>query len=181
MARMTVQPNRTVGAVVVLLAVGLTAVLGGCDAATPSASAAQSAVEPTASTEPPPASPATDDGPSAAPPAGQTDTAWGRIWDALPVAFPVYPGAVPASEGQMDAVSATFAIDGAEPRAVARWMQAELERAAFRTEALNGPFEDGSFVLESTGAADCRIEVAVAPLGGLTTVTVRYGAACPNA
>ena len=59
-------------------------------------------------------------------------------------------------------------------------MRTELERAAYSTEALNGPLEDGSFVLAAIGAGACRVEVAVAPRGGLTTVTVRYGAACPS-
>lgn len=112
--------------------------------------------------------------------AGQTDTDWGRIWDELPEAFPVFPGATPADETAPDAVSATFVLDGADPRAVASWMQTELERAAYRTEALNGPFEDGRYILELQGAGECRIEVAVGPLGGLTAVTIRYGAACPS-
>ena len=182
MASMSRVDHRFALLIVQLLAVGLTVVLGGCNPATPAsgASASPSAIGPTASTAPPDPSTSTSDDSSPAAPAGQTDTDWGRIWDELPVAFLVYPGAVPANEAQTDAVSATFAIDGAEPRPVALWMQAELERTGFRTEALNGPFEDGSFVLESRGTADCRIEVAVAPLGSLTTVTVRYGAACPS-
>lgn len=120
-------------------------------------------------------------GASTTPPAGQTDTDWGRIWDTVPAGFPIYPGARPAEEAATGAVSATFAVQGADPRTIATWLQTELERATYRTEALNGPREDGSFVLESIGAApDCRVEVAVVPLGGLVTVTVRYGAACPN-
>jgi hypothetical protein len=98
----------------------------------------------------------------------------------LPEAFPVYPGATPADEAATEAVSGTFALEGADARVVVAWMQTELERGAYRTEALNGPFEDGSFVLELTGIVDCRIEVSVAPLGGLTMATVRYGAACPS-
>jgi hypothetical protein len=181
MANMTV-PHR--GAAAQRLAMCL-ALIGSVALAACSSSAAST---PPGTSTPPPASAAraASAGASAPAPVGsgstsnQTDTDWGRIWDELPVAFPVYPGAVPANEAQTDAVSATFAIDGAEPRPVALWMQAELERTGFRTEALNGPFEDGSFVLESRGTADCRIEVAVAPLGSLTTVTVRYGAACPS-
>ena len=116
---------------------------------------------------------------SEAPAAGQTDTDWGRIWDELPEAFPVYPGATPADDAAAEPVSGTFALEGAEARAVATWVQTELERAAYRTEALNGPFEDGSYILELVGSGDCRIEVAVGPLGGLVTASVRYGAACP--
>ncbi len=119
--------------------------------------------------------------PSGTSPAGQTDTEWGRIWDAAPAGFPIYPGATPAEETKTGPASATFALEGADPRAIATWTQTELERATYRTEALNGPLEDGSFVLELIGSTpDCRVEVAVAPLGGLVTMTVRYGAACPN-
>lgn len=145
-----------------------TLLLAACNTATPT---------PPAISEPP-ASPS--DPSSAAPPAGQTDTDWGRIWDELPEAFPVYPGAIRADEGATEAVSGTFALEGTDPRAVVAWMQTELERGAYRTEALNGPFEDGSSVLDLVGDGDCRIQVAVAPLGGLTTVTVRYGAGCPG-
>ena len=119
-------------------------------------------------------------GPSDTPATGQTDTDWGRIWDTLPVAFPVYPGAAPAEEAETGPVSATFALEGPDAKTIVIWMQTELERATYSTEALTGPLEDGSFVLESIGTADCRTEVAVAPLGGLTILTVRYGAACPS-
>jgi hypothetical protein len=112
--------------------------------------------------------------------ASQTDSDWGRIWDRLPVGFPIYPGAVPAEEAQTGPVSGIFTIEGQEARGIAAWMQNELERSAYRTESLNGPLEDGGFVLESVREAGCRIEIVVAPLGGLTTLTVRYGASCPS-
>lgn len=152
-------------------------VVAACAQTTPTAGPAT----PSPSVEAPTATPsaAASDGGSA-PAAGQTDTAWGRIWDALPVAFPIYPGATPADDTQAEPVSAAFALDGAEARAVVAWMQTELERASYGTEGLNGPLEDGSFVLESVGDGDCRIQTSVAPLGGLTTIGIRYGAACPS-
>lgn len=133
-----------------------------------------------ASTPPGSDEPSTPGSPTAAAETGQTDTDWGRIWDALPEAFPVYPGATPADDTVAEVVSATFALEGADPRTLASWMQTELERAMYATEALNGPLEDGSFVLDLTGKGACRIQVSVAPLGSLTTVAVRYGAACPE-
>jgi hypothetical protein len=160
------------------LALALVAILvAACGPTTP----APSTAAPSPSAEAPTATPSaatSDDG--SAPAAGQTDTAWGRIWDALPVAFPVYPGATPADDTQAEPVSAAFALEGQEARAVVGWMQTELERATYSTEGLNGPLEDGSFVLESTGDGDCRIQTSVAPLGGLTTIGIRYGAACPS-
>ena len=141
----------------------------GCGPATPASPSAGPSTPPT-SEEPSTAAPAAN--------AGQTDTDWGRIWDALPETFPVYPGATPADDAAADVVTATFALEGADPGTVAGWMQTELERAMYATEGLNGPLEDGSFVLDLVGAGDCRIQVSVAPLGGLTTLGVRYGAAC---
>jgi hypothetical protein len=76
-------------------------------------------------------------------------------------------------------VSATFSVPGTDAATVAQWLQAELEVATYSTEALSGPLEDGSFVLDSVGEGECRIETTVAPAGDLTLVRVRYGAACP--
>ena len=61
----------------------------------------------------------------------------------------VYPGAAPADEAQTGPVTAIFAVEGQDARTIAAWMQAELEHDGYRTESLNGPLEDGSFVLNS--------------------------------
>lgn len=118
---------------------------------------------------------------SSAAPGTQTDTEWGRIWDNVPPGFPRYPGSSVADDTSAEPVSATYAIaGGGDPAQIASWMQAALETATFSTEALSGPLEDGSFVLDSVGDGGCRIQVVIAPMGGLTFVTVRYGAACPE-
>jgi hypothetical protein len=110
----------------------------------------------------------------------QTDTDWGRLWDGLPSGFPVFPGAIASEEaGAGDPVSAVFTAPGVDPAEIAQWLQAELEVATYSTEALSGPLEDGSFVLDSVGEGECRIESVVTPTGDMTQVTVRYGAACP--
>ena len=149
----------------------------------------QSAVEATpgaATSEPagqgsePPAGPSSAEPPATEEPAvTQTDTEWGRIWDALPARFPVYPDAVETEvAGAGEPVSATFSTPGAADE-IATWMQSRLELATYSTEALSGPLEDGSFLLDSVGDEDCRVETTVAPAGGLTIITVRYGADCP--
>jgi len=118
---------------------------------------------------------------SSAPEAGQTDTEWGRIWDAVPAEFPRFPGATPADDATGDPASARFAVVGGDPLAIAEWMQDALETATFSTEAMNGPAEDGGYVIDSVGDGGCRIETRIAPLGDRTFVTVLYGAGCPAA
>ena len=112
--------------------------------------------------------------------AGQTDTDWGRIWDTLPAGFPPVAGSTPSDEAAAGPASANLVVEGNAAKAIATSMQAALEGAGFRTAGLSGPLEDGGYVLDMTGpAAGCKIQVRVAPTGGLTTVTILYGAACP--
>lgn len=110
--------------------------------------------------------------------AGQADSDWGRIWDALPPSFPRYPGATPTETGAGPA-SAELVLPADVPTATS-YMQAALETAGYSTEALSGPFEDGSTVIDSVGAtAECRAQTRIAPLGELTVMTVLFGVGCP--
>jgi hypothetical protein len=123
-----------------------------------------------------PAAPTPSPSPVASKPT-QSETSWGRIWDAVPPGFPVPAGGTPA---QADApVSAAYDVD-TPAEAVATALQQAMETAGYSTEALSGPLEDGSRVLDSTGEpAGCRVQTTIAPLGSLTRVTVLYGAGCP--
>jgi hypothetical protein len=107
--------------------------------------------------------------------------AWGAAWDALPPGFPVPAGATPADPGDPSdgPVSGAFVVDGA-PDDVAEAVQNGLTAAGYSTEALSGPFEDGSLVIDSVGPDPaCRVQTQVRPLGGTTMITVLFGAACP--
>ncbi len=130
----------------------------------------------------PAASPSEEPGSTSpsAPQTGQTDTEWGRIWDAVPAGFPRFPGAAPADDATGEPASARFSVAGGDPLAIAQWMQDALETATFSTDALNGPGEDGGYVIDSAGDGDCRIQTRIAPLGDMTFVTVFYGADCPG-
>jgi hypothetical protein len=157
--------------------VGLLAVLlvAGCGAASTSpapSAAASGATGPatTNATEPATGAPVGD---------GRTDTEWGAIWDTVPSGFPTYPGSRP-TEATSEPASEVRVVDGVEPTAVASWIEQHLEAAAFRTDGLSGPFEDGGYVVDASGAAGCRVQVRVAPTGGLSTITVLYGASCPH-
>jgi hypothetical protein len=140
----------------------------------PASPAAAATASSAASTSTPPASTPL---PSASVPT-QTDTAWGRIWDGLPAAFPRYPGASPAS-GAREPVSAELTV-AADVATVVAGLRGALEAAGYTTVSQSGPLEDGSLTLESAGAAaGCRVRTTVGPLGGLTHITVLFGAACP--
>ncbi|MFH0750276.1 MAG: hypothetical protein V2B17_00405 [Chloroflexota bacterium] len=107
--------------------------------------------------------------------------AWGAAWDALPPGFPVPADATPADPADPadGPVSGAFIVDGA-PEDVARAMEGGLGAAGYRTEALSGPFEDGSLVIDSVGPDPaCRVQTRVRPLGGTTMITVLFGASCP--
>ena len=108
--------------------------------------------------------------------------AWGAAWDSLPPSFPVPAGAEPAEPGDPadGPVSGAFVIDGA-PADVATAIQNGLTAAGYSTEALSGPLEDGSLVIDSVGADPvCRVQTRVRPLGATPMITVLYGASCPS-
>jgi len=117
--------------------------------------------------------------PGTASQATQTDTDWGRIWDAVPAWFPIPPDAVPTETGEEGAVSASLAAGGSA-QSVAQFMQTGLTGAGFSVDASNGPSEDGSLVLDAVGPdPKCMVQVRVRPLSGTTNLVVLYGAACP--
>jgi hypothetical protein len=136
--------------------------------------------QPTASPAPSVATPGPSVSPSASAEGGtQSETGWGRIWDNVPTGFPRFPGSAIADPVSPDPVSATYSVVNDDTAQIAGWMQNALETASFGTESLSGPLEDGGFVIESVGEGECRIQTSVQPMGGLTFVIVRYGAACP--
>jgi hypothetical protein len=103
---------------------------------------------------------------------------WGTIWEALPPAFPHYPGSRPTVDGGGPA-SAIVDLPADGPTA-SSWYQAALKTAGFTIVSATGPREDGSFDIVATkGPADCETEINLAPLAATTTATIYLAAACP--
>ena len=110
-------------------------------------------------------------------PVGQSETAWGRIWDRVPAWFPQYPGSAQALDAASLPVSGRFAVPHGDPRQIASWLQARLEDAQLSTD-VSGPLEDGSMTLDSAREGGCRVRTTVTPLGGMTFIAVFYGSTC---
>jgi hypothetical protein len=112
-------------------------------------------------------------------PATQTDTEWGRIWDALPPSFPLPPDAVATQTGEEGPVSGSYAV-GASAQDAAGLFQTALTGAGFSIEGVEGPMEDGSLTVNAVGRDPaCLVQVRARPLSGTTNVIVLYGAGCP--
>jgi hypothetical protein len=107
---------------------------------------------------------------------GTTQTEWGRILDAVPDGFPVYPGASPAEAPDSPASGAWLA--GADVASVSRWYADALATAGYSNE-LSAPREDGSRVLSTVSdLPECRIQTTFRPAAGATMISVLYGAGC---
>lgn len=111
---------------------------------------------------------------------GQTDTEWGRIWDSVPADFPRFAGATAAEEGATGPASAYLAVPGNVAATAAPWMAGQLKDKGYTVDGDTSALEDGSFVLDARRDPGCRVGVTVAPKGGITAVTVLYGAGCPK-
>jgi hypothetical protein len=160
-------------------AAGLALVVGACGGSATSTPPA-SAQAPT-----PPAPAAVPGGADRTPgptPGLLPNQAWGAAWDALPPGFPVPAGAKVAEPGDPSdgPVSGAFVVDSPRDDA-ARAVEDGLTAAGYSTEALSGPLEDGSLVLDSVGPDPaCRVQARIRPLGETTMITVLYGAGCPR-
>ncbi len=185
MGRSPVLGRLILGSLVVLAATGCVqggasdATAGVATAARPAASsgADRESMSPTASTSRTTASATPPTAATLVPPT-TTQTAWGRIWDALPDAFPVYPGANPTDTGEGPA-SAVVDVPATTAKTVA-WYDAALVKAGYSIEALAGPLEDGSTVIDAVGLhPTCRVQASIAPHGSRSIATILMAADCP--
>ena len=176
---MTAFRRRAADPLVSILAIGLAMLVVGC---TSGAAVASPSTSPRPSVDLA-SVPSGAGGASGGPTAGRTAPSttdvdgFGTIWDALPASFPKLPGQEPADTGA-GPTSGSFVVKMTAAAASAA-MKAKLTSAGWAAEA-GTPLEDGSIVLEATGAsAGCQAEVRFLPTSGTIIMTVLYGAACP--
>jgi hypothetical protein len=111
---------------------------------------------------------------------GQTDTEWGTIWDAIPPDFPVYAGATPSQETATAPASANLVVAGGDAKTIATWTADQLSSAGYDVNGGSVALEDGSYAVDGEREPGCQVHVEVAPLGTVTSITILYGASCPN-
>ena len=171
---MTSDRRRRTSRPVFALLIGLVLALAACSSAGTSSPTPPSVSSPAAAASS--AGPAAGGGSATS----QTNTDWGRIWDSLPKDFPAIAGSTP-DDAAAGPASAVLIVQGDVAKTVATSLQTQLGAAGYTTTALGGPLEDGTYTLDMTGAStDCMLQVAATPTGGLTTITILYGAGCPH-
>ena len=109
----------------------------------------------------------------------QTDTSWGRIWDAVPDSFPSPTGAEPATDPGQGPASGHLVVTAAA-NDVADGYVVGLHGAGW-TVNKDGPLEDGSIVVNATKAGGCKAQVSVKSIGDASLAAILYGASCPFA
>lgn len=170
--------HRVAFAAAALLALAVVA-CGGSSSPTPPAPLPVPTVVPEITPPTPTEVPADSQEPAPSP--GTFETAWGEAWDALPPGFPVFPESTPAEPGDptVGPVSGAY-VTTVAPDDAAALQTVGLYGAGYSTEAATGPYEDGSIVIDAVGLDPaCRVQVTLRPAGGVTMITVLYGAACP--
>ena len=141
--------------------------------ASPSASARPSAAEP--SLTPVPGGNPT---PEATLPT-TTETDFGPVWDALPATWPRFPG---QSQSEVGTDASDRLIVHGRPIELAGQLDAALTKLGWTVD-VGSPLEDGSVVLDASGApVGCKAEARFAPNppdGDPVIIDVYYGAKCP--
>lgn len=107
----------------------------------------------------------------------QTDTAWGRIWDAVPDSFLMPTGAQPAADTGEGPASGRLVVAG-DVAGIADGYVTRLGDGGW-TVNKDGPLEDTSIVVSATKDGGCKAQVTVKSIGDASTVTILYGANCP--
>lgn len=170
-------PRLNRSAMPLVLTLVLSILLGGCGTSS-SQSPAGTLASPSAPALTPVPGGSTAASPGLVSPPTQTDTEWGRIWDALPPGFPLPPDAV-LTETREGPASASLSVGASGPDTTSV-MQSALAGAGFSIESTEGPMEDGSITINAVGPDPvCHVQVRVRPLSGTTNVVVLYGAGCP--
>jgi hypothetical protein len=159
------------------LVLALLLVLAGCGSSIPPSPAPSRQPAPTPSLTPVPGGAGATPTPTAVP-TSQAE-GFGTIWDALPRSWPRLPG---QSQSEVGTDASEGLVVKGDTAALARRLRDALEQQGWTVD-VGTPLEDGSIVLEATGAAaGCKAEArfsAPEPGDDIVSLLVYYGASCP--
>lgn len=109
----------------------------------------------------------------------QSETAWFRIWDAIPDSFPE-PVDAAIADPQSGPVSAawTVPVTAVSAPQLAGFYRDAIDELGW-APIVDGPLEDGSYTVYSSSGYGCETLTTILPRGDESLVTVLFGAGCP--
>ena len=112
-------------------------------------------------------------------PPGQSNSAFGLIWNSVPDSFPVPIDAAEADPLQ-GPVSGAWSVPVADVNApaLAGFYRDALDELGWAV-AVDGPLEDGSYTVASMNGQGCETLTTILPRGDASLITTLFGAGCP--
>jgi hypothetical protein len=109
----------------------------------------------------------------------QSETAWFRIWDAVPDSFPE-PVDAAIADPQTGPVSGAWTVPVTDVSApeLAGFYRDAIDELGW-APIVDGPLEDGSYTVYSSNGYGCETLTTILPRGDESLVTVLFGAGCP--
>lgn len=109
----------------------------------------------------------------------QSETAWFRIWDAIPDSFPEPVDAAVADPGSGPVSAAwTVPVTAVSAPELAGFYRDAIDELGW-APIVDGPLEDGSYTVYSSSGYGCETLTTILPRGDESLVTVLFGAGCP--
>ena len=110
---------------------------------------------------------------------GQSETAWFRIWNALPDSFPEpVDAAVADAPGGPVSGAWTVPVTAVSAPELAGFYRDAVDELGW-APIVDGPLEDGSYTVYSSSGYGCETLTTILPRGDESLVTILYGAGCP--
>lgn len=109
----------------------------------------------------------------------QSETAWFRIWDAIPDSFPEpIDAAIADPESGPVSGAWTVPVTAVSAPELAGFYRDAVDELGW-APIVDGPLEDGSYTVYSSNGYGCETLTTILPRGDESLVTILFGAGCP--